>query len=33
VRQVWAAHLGGQRNHEYMLWNVLMFEAWRQRWG
>lgn len=33
VRQVWAAHLSGQRNHEYMLWNVLMFESWRARWG
>jgi asparagine synthase (glutamine-hydrolysing) len=33
VRQVWSAHLSGRRNHEYMLWNVLMFEAWRERWG
>ena len=33
VRQIWAAHLGGQRNHEYMLWNVLMLESWRERWG
>ncbi len=33
VRQVWAAHLSGQRNHEYMLWNVLMLESWRERWG
>jgi asparagine synthase (glutamine-hydrolysing) len=33
VRQVWDAHLRGRRNHEYMLWNVLMFESWRDRWG
>jgi asparagine synthase (glutamine-hydrolysing) len=33
VRQVWNAHLSGQRNHEYMLWNVLMLESWRERWG
>ena len=32
VRQVWDAHLSGRRNHEYMLWNVLMFESWRDRW-
>jgi asparagine synthase (glutamine-hydrolysing) len=32
VRHVWQAHLSGQRNHEYMLWNVLMLEAWRERW-
>jgi asparagine synthase (glutamine-hydrolysing) len=33
VRQVWNAHLSGQRNHEYMIWNVLMLEAWRDKWG
>jgi asparagine synthase (glutamine-hydrolysing) len=33
VRQTWDAHLTGRRNHEYMLWNVLMFEAWRDRWA
>jgi asparagine synthase (glutamine-hydrolysing) len=33
VRQVWIDHLSGQRNHEYMLWNVLMLESWRERWG
>ena len=33
VRQVWAAHLSGQHNHEYRLWNVLMLESWRERWG
>jgi asparagine synthase (glutamine-hydrolysing) len=33
VRQTWAAHLRGSANHEYRLWNVLMLEAWRDRWG
>jgi asparagine synthase (glutamine-hydrolysing) len=33
VRQVWNDHVCGGRNREYMLWNVLMFEAWRDRWG
>ena len=33
VRQVWDDHVSGRRNCEYMLWNVLMFEAWRERWG
>jgi asparagine synthase (glutamine-hydrolysing) len=33
VRQIWDAHLNGRRNHEYMLWNVLMLEAWRDRWA
>jgi asparagine synthase (glutamine-hydrolysing) len=33
VRQVWDDQVRGGRNREYMLWNVLMFEAWRERWG
>jgi asparagine synthase (glutamine-hydrolysing) len=33
VRQIWSAHLSGRRNHEYMLWNALMLEAWRRRWA
>ena len=33
IRKVWAEHLSGTRNWQYPLWTVLMFEAWRQRWG
>jgi asparagine synthase (glutamine-hydrolysing) len=29
VRRLWKAHLGGHRDHASLLWNVLMFEAWR----
>ena len=32
IRARWEAHLTGRRNHQYALWNVLMFEAWRERW-
>lgn len=33
VRRTWTDHLGGRRNWQYPLWNVLMFEAWRDRYG
>jgi asparagine synthase (glutamine-hydrolysing) len=32
VRQLWQEHSSGKRNWKYLLWNVLMFEAWRERW-
>jgi asparagine synthase (glutamine-hydrolysing) len=28
IRAIWAAHLKGQVNMQYQLWNVLMFQAW-----
>lgn len=28
IRQVWEEHLSGRRNHQYYLWNVLLFQAW-----
>lgn len=32
VRAVWQAHLAGGHNQQYLLWSVLMFEAWREQW-
>jgi asparagine synthase (glutamine-hydrolysing) len=33
VRQFWQEHIDGRRNWQYLLWNVLMLEAWRERWA
>ncbi len=33
VRQAWTAHLSGRRNLQHQLWGVLMFQAWRARYG
>ena len=32
VRQHWNEHLQGSRNWQHQLWDVLMLEAWRDRW-
>jgi asparagine synthase (glutamine-hydrolysing) len=33
VREKWTQHLGGRVNHQYLLWDVLMFQAWKDRWS
>lgn len=32
VRKRWSDHLSGKRNWQYWLWNILMFQAWHNRW-
>jgi asparagine synthase (glutamine-hydrolysing) len=32
VRTLWERHQRGQADHSLPLWNVLMFQAWREQW-
>ena len=33
VRAAWKTHLSGRRDLHYPLWNILMFQAWLERWN
>jgi asparagine synthase (glutamine-hydrolysing) len=33
VAEAWQAHVSGRRNEDTRLWSILMFEAWRARYG
>jgi asparagine synthase (glutamine-hydrolysing) len=33
VRRFWQEHLDGTHNWQFRLWDVLMLEAWRERWA
>ena len=32
VRQVWQEHLSGRRSHAFLLWSLIMFQAWHDAW-
>jgi len=33
VERLWQEHLGNRANHSHLLWSLLVFEQWRDRWG
>jgi len=32
IQQKWMEHLSGKRNRATQLWEILMFQAWQQKW-
>jgi asparagine synthase (glutamine-hydrolysing) len=33
VQRMWGEHLSNRANHSHLLWSLLVFEQWRERWG
>lgn len=33
IGRQWADHISGKRDNQYRIWNMLMFQAWMDRWG
>jgi asparagine synthase (glutamine-hydrolysing) len=32
VRAIWRQHLSGETEHTFLLWSILMFQAWLEHW-
>jgi asparagine synthase (glutamine-hydrolysing) len=32
VYKLWSEHLSCKKNHQHILWNILMFQSWKKEW-
>ena len=32
VKKIWEEHLNNKGNWQHLLWDILMFQAWKNRW-
>lgn len=32
IKKLWSEHLSGKRNQQYLLWDILMFQSWKEKW-
>ncbi len=32
VKKIWLEHLSGKKNHQHVLWNIIMFQSWMKEW-
>lgn len=32
IQEKWREHISGKRNWQYYLWDILMFQVWKERW-
>ena len=32
VSKLWEEHLSGIKNHQHVLWNIIMYQSWKEKW-
>ena len=32
ISKIWNEHLKGEKNNQHVLWNIIMYESWKEKW-